>query len=158
MNVRTGVMVVLALAGCAPSMERAKLRDASLRDADLSSANLRQADLRGADLEGVDLSSANLDLANLRDARLEGADLSGATLRGADLRGAEVLPTYRCVVIGPWPVCSDQIHVTTPCSLPICDRVTDGANTRGVDWTGATCPNGLEADDSGGTCVPPAPR
>lgn len=91
---------------------------------DLASADLTAADLGGANLAVGSLVGADLAGAALADASLVAADLSAADLTGADLTGA------------------DLRHARTA-----------GAIVAGVTWSATTCPDGVDSDDVGGTCI-----
>jgi uncharacterized protein YjbI with pentapeptide repeats/outer membrane protein assembly factor BamB len=90
-----------------------------------------RADLAGASMHGdylydLDLAGATLTNADLRRADIRGADLTGARLDHVDFAGADL----------------SGVELTA----------TD-AYLNGVNWTGATCPDGQQAGVPG--CFPP---
>jgi len=70
---------------------------------------------------------------SLRGADLHGADLSGVNLRGADLTGA---------------VLRDVDFTGTD----LRGANLTGADVSGVTWSGTLCPDGVNSDDSAGSC------
>lgn len=102
-------------------------------DQDLSGCNFSDADLEAAQLNGANLTGANLEGALLRGASMAGVDFGGANLRNATLHNAIL----------------QGVNFT--------DADLSGADLNNAivsaNWRGATCPDGLPADDRGGTCV-----
>lgn len=102
-------------------------------DQDLSGCNFSNADLEAALLNGANLTGANLEGALLRGASMAGVSFAGANLRNATLHNA--------ILQG----------------VDFIDADLTGADFNNAivsaNWRGATCPDGLPADDRGGTCV-----
>jgi len=95
-------------------------------------ANLTDADLTGANLTdaliGADLATGNP--ADLADADMEGANLSGATVFEVDMTGAFL----------------NNANLTGASGLETSDL-------SGVVWDNTTCPDGMNSNDDGDTCV-----
>lgn len=116
-------------------------------------ADLSGTDLRNADLAGADLRSADFEGADLRGANLGEVDLRSANLRDADLRGAIVGPTRGpCRALNAFPACPPWPQQVSHYCAPVLCEQTEGAEVGGVDWRGATCPDGSHADEHHGTC------
>ena len=107
----------------------ANLNGADMSGSSLNGAILAVADLTGASLTGCDLTGADLTRANLLGAGVEGAFLRNANLTGADLKVADLQ-------------FSDFTGAT---GQPL------NANT--AIYFGTICPNGVNSDDAGNTCV-----
>ena len=121
----------VAIQGC--SLESANLTDAMLGAGyAVQGANLTDADLTGANLTdaliGADLATGNP--ADLADADMEGANLSGATVFEVDMTGAFL----------------NNANLTGASGLETSDL-------SGVVWDNTTCPDGMNSNDDGDTCV-----
>ena len=125
------------------NLEGAFLWYANLSEADLSDANLSDANLSDANLTGAVLYYANMSGADLTGAQLEGAELTVTDLTGADLSGASLVDA--------------TLFITNLQGANLENANLEGANLQITDvtdviWTGATCPDGVNIGDSGGTC------
>jgi MBG domain (YGX type)/Pentapeptide repeats (8 copies)/Fibronectin type III domain/Bacterial Ig domain len=101
---------------------------------DLSGLGLSGAALGGANLKLANLSGSGLDHANLKGAILSGADLSNANLAYASLKGA-------------------NLAGATLTNVDLTGADLTGANLTGVVWSNATCPDGSNSTNDGGTCI-----
>lgn len=104
--------------------------NALLQGAQMDQVNFSNSNFTGAYLKLINLSNANLAGVNFTNAVLEGANLSGADLTGANMTGTD-LSNF------------DGLHHTK----------MSGAVVTNVIWSNTTCPNGLNSNDLGGTCV-----
>ncbi len=117
---------------------------------DLSGSDLSERDFGVTDLSRTNLSGADLTGANLSGALMIGTDLSGADLSGVDLTGAVWAP-----VLSPFEPPTPGF---TGANLSDADLTgLFGIDLTGLDLnttadlTGAICPDGVLADESG--CV-----
>ena len=115
---------------------------------DLSGTEMSDRDFGMTDLSRTDLSGADLSGANLSGALMIGTDLSGANLSGADLTGAvwaPVLSPFEPPTPGFTGANLSGADLTGLFGL---DLTGMDLNTT-ADLTGAVCPSGLMADESG---------
>ena len=129
----------------------------------LSGDNLSGANLKGADLSGALLNSANLTNANLWGANLVGATLTGATLTGANLTGADLSGVdLSAAVIGAtgFTTALNGANLTnavytgaTITGASFLNADLSGAGLSTATWLNATCPDGVNSDTIGHTCV-----
>lgn len=115
---------------------------------DLSGSDLSERDFGVTDLSRTNLSGTDLTGANLSGALMIGTDLSGADLSGADLTGAVWAP-----VLSPF---EPPMPGFTGANLSGADLTgLFGLDLTGMDLnttadlTGAICPDGVLADESG---------
>ena len=115
---------------------------------DLSGSDLSERDFGVTDLSRTNLSGTDLTGANLSGALMIGTDLSGADLSGADLTGAVWAP-----VLSPF---EPPMPGFTGANLSGADLTgLFGIDLTGMDLnttadlTGAICPDGVLADESG---------
>ncbi|DAC10004.1 MAG TPA: FtsX-like permease family protein [Candidatus Poseidoniales archaeon] len=115
---------------------------------DLSGSDLSERDFGVTDLSRTNLSGADLTGANLSGALMIGTDLSGADLSGVDLTGAVWAP-----VLSPFEPPTPGF---TGANLSDADLTgLFGIDLTGLDLnttadlTGAICPDGVLADESG---------
>ena len=115
---------------------------------DLSDSDLSERDFGVTDLSRTNLSGADLTGANLSGALMIGTDLSGADLSGADLSGAvwaPVLSPFETPTPGFTGANLSGADLTGLFGL---DLTGMDLNTT-ADLTGAICPDGQVANESG---------
>ena len=115
---------------------------------DLSDSDLSERDFGVTDLSRTNLSGADLTGANLSGALMIGTDLSGADLSGADLSGAvwaPVLSPFETPTPGFTGANLSGADLTGLFGL---DLTGMDLNTT-ADLTGAICPDGVLANESG---------
>ena len=128
----------------------ANLRKSILTGARLKSANLWRADLTHAELLGTQMQGANLlmavlERADLSSAHLQEANLMQANLYDADLRSADL--TKACLKLA-------NLRCVKLTGANLVGARFDGAfmrdvDTIGVDFRGATMPDGTPAYEAG---------
>ena len=118
-----------------------------LSGVDLSGSALAERDFSLTDLSGANLSGADLSGANLSGSLMVGTDLSGADLSGADLTGAVWAPVLFFGQSAPG-FTGANLSDADLTGLFGLDLTGMDLNTT-ADLTGATCPNGLPADETG---------
>ena len=119
---------------CNPTCDSATLFSANFSGANLGYANFNYANLTSANLTGANLASANLTNAYLPSANLTNAYLTSANLTRANLNGTSLT----------------SANLT---SANLTGAYLAGADLTGVVWNNTTCPNGLNSNNTGGTCV-----
>jgi DNA-binding CsgD family transcriptional regulator/peroxiredoxin len=100
------------------------------------------------DLSGCDFSNADLEVSMLNGSDLSGSNLQGTLFRGATAGGANFAGANLREAV---------FHNTILQGANFTDADLTGADLNNAivsaSWRGATCPDGLPADDRGGTCV-----
>ena len=105
------------------------LTDVNLMGVSLPNENLSGNNLTGANLSNSTLQRTNLKGANLTSANLAGANLIAATLQGANLQGADLT------------------------GANLAGSTLKGASIGGVKWSNTVCPDGINSDAAGNTCM-----
>jgi len=130
-----------------------------------TSANFTGANLKGANLSGATMTNANLTNANLWGTNLVGAALNGATLNGANLTGADLSAVdLTGAVIGSTLSATTVLNGANLTNATLTNSTitnTDFLNAdlsgsyglATVTWVNTVCPDGVNSDTAGLTCV-----
>ena len=102
-------------------------------DAGVASVDMTILDLSGVNLTGTDFSDSDLSHWEFGRAIINYADMSNTLLVEADLSDVE-------------------LKNTNFTGADLTNAVMGGTDLTGATWTDATCPDGTEANDNGGTC------
>jgi uncharacterized protein YjbI with pentapeptide repeats len=120
-------------------LQGANLVGANLNNANAAGLSFAFADLTNADLRNTNISGGDLGFAKLINADLTGAELTGASIGLADFTNADF---SRTDLVG-----ADFFG----CNLTGAVGSPNGADL--ADFSNTTCPNGVNSDDAGDTCV-----
>jgi hypothetical protein len=123
--------------------------NATAAESSVGGSNLRNLDLSGVNLTGVSLPNEslvgdNLTNANLSNSNLQGANLKGDPLTGANLTGANLIGTT---------LQGADLQGANLTNANLGGATMKGASLGGVTWSNTVCPDGINSDAAGKTCM-----